>query len=1379
MAPYNAKLLQKLLIGTAFAIAGSGALAQHAPLSPERTIVSDVPNLLKSGPAKSTPANDVAVVKATQERGTLRARAVDVDFSTLLSITAKARASSGPQLVRIPFFDDASMLVEISKIEATSSGGVALIGSVPGIVHSTVILVNNNDAVSFHIGALSKKYVIFGSAQTGFLTKELAQIELPDHPPTLKNRLPEGKIANESSQTAAEPVPAPTPQRDDGSTVDVMVVYSPAAKLAQLPGNTGTTAQMNANIDAQIALTNTIYANSNVVQRLRLVYKGEVNYAEINMDDDLDAVIATNDGLLDEVPIIRDLYKADIVSLWGVYNDYCGLGSLLANETSSFNASNAARAYNIVASPNCTSGNAYTFAHELGHNMGLRHDNFADNGTNTFTLEGSGTTSTVAYAHGYIDLINRFRTVMSYNDQCEAGGFSCTRIPHFSNPNISYNNSGSYAPAVNAITGNASNAHERQALNDTRDTVANYRQALASFTGPGVVALVPVNYIVTEDGTSVSILVGRFLGTTGAISVNFATANGTASAGSDFTTTTGTLTWADGDTAIKTITVPILQDTALEGRENFLVTLSGATGGASVGSAGGTSSSATVSIIDDDPDNYPPGGVVPANYVQATPTLPWSFEPDDGYLSPTSIRSAQVIGSSGANDVYVNSDLDYTDVFVAGNVTFAYRVSSLGTSFANLQLLVDNTVQFSSAGGDTGWQTATIPISAGTHTIKWRFRNRVSFPCANALSPTPPPNCQDRAWIDSVVVPLSGNTLSIIKGGNGAGVVSGTGINCGNDCIETVVAGTMVTLTATPDVSSQFAGWSGGGCSGTGTCTVTMNSSQNVTATFNLLPEVFPANCAFPAGFSTPAGSTAGWSVATDRKRTGGCSMKSDPIPNAVAIGAANATRARIQASGNFAAGTVSFYYNVASEAGYDCLRFLVDGVERAEMGACNGSGGNGGNGASGNITAWTQVSIPVVAGNRTFTWSYEKDNTVAAPGDAAWIDDVVLPATAPAGTLQFTAASASISEAGGSAVLSVSRTGGSAGAVSVAFATANGTATAGSDFTGQAGTLNWADGDTANKTITVPITNEGLIEANETFTITLSSPVGATLGAQTSITVTITNDDNATAPGAPVIGTATAGNGLAMVAFTPPGSDGGSAITGYTAQCSAIGQTTRSNTGPSSPITVSSMTNGITYDCTVTATNAIGTGAPSGIVQVTPSAAVTLTLIGVQSRKTHAATGTFDVTIDTAIAIGGLVTVEPRAIGAGHSLVFQFNAPVTVAGTPSAVDSSAAAIGSVSALAGGNEVVVTLTGMPDNRRATVSLSGVNGLVNDFPASMGFLVGDVNNSRSVNASDISGIKARSGQATSAANFRFDLNASGGINATDISAVKARSGLVLP
>ena len=69
--------------------------------------------------------------------------------------------------------------------------------------------------------------------------------------------------------------------------------------------------------------------------------------------------------------------------------------------------------------------------------------------------------------------------------------------------------------------------------------------------------------------------------------------------------------------------------------------------------------------------------------------------------------------------------------------------------------------------------------------------------------------------------------------GCGLGAVLAAGIACAPTCTRTFDDGVGVTLTATPAAGSTFGGWSGGGCSGTGTCAVTMSSDQTVTATFN------------------------------------------------------------------------------------------------------------------------------------------------------------------------------------------------------------------------------------------------------------------------------------------------------------------------------------------------------------------------------------------------------------------------------------------------------------------------------------------------------------------------------------------------------------------
>ena len=82
----------------------------------------------------------------------------------------------------------------------------------------------------------------------------------------------------------------------------------------------------------------------------------------------------------------------------------------------------------------------------------------------------------------------------------------------------------------------------------------------------------------------------------------------------------------------------------------------------------------------------------------------------------------------------------------------------------------------------------------------------------------------------------SGNlVLSISEAGTGSGTVtsSPSGISCGTTCSASYSSGTSVTLTATPASGSTFTGWSGGGCSGTGTCSVTMTATTSVTATFS------------------------------------------------------------------------------------------------------------------------------------------------------------------------------------------------------------------------------------------------------------------------------------------------------------------------------------------------------------------------------------------------------------------------------------------------------------------------------------------------------------------------------------------------------------------
>ena len=140
------------------------------------------------------------------------------------------------------------------------------------------------------------------------------------------------------------------------------------------------------------------------------------------------------------------------------------------------------------------------------------------------------------------------------------------------------------------------------------------------------------SFSVVENQPVATITVTRVGGSAGQCERQLRNDNGTATAGSDYTATTGTLNFADGETS-KTFTVPILNDTSVENLETVILTLSNPTGGASLSSP----ATATLSIDSDDTTSTP----ITATYQQGV----------NGYSGTTDADISNQYGGNGSTSV--------------------------------------------------------------------------------------------------------------------------------------------------------------------------------------------------------------------------------------------------------------------------------------------------------------------------------------------------------------------------------------------------------------------------------------------------------------------------------------------------------------------------------------------------------------------------------------------------------------------------------------------------------------------------------------------------------------------------------------------------------
>nr|WP_246345527.1 Calx-beta domain-containing protein [endosymbiont of Lamellibrachia barhami] len=717
----------------------------------------------------------------------------------------------------------------------------------------------------------------------------------------------------------------------------------------------------------------------------------------------------------------------------------------------------------------------------------------------------------------------------------------------------------------------------------------------------GTLDLSEANYPVNENDGTVNVTVNRTGGSFGAITVDYATSNGTATSGSDYQAINSTLTFAENEYS-KVITINLLNDSVYEGSESFSITLSNPGGGATLG----TTTTASIDIADDEPPPSPgtlalssatesvventAGGLTltvtrtggadgpvsvdyatadgsalqPGDYTQATGTLDFldgetsqtilltltddaTWEPNEDFTVTLSNVVDATLGAQSSTTVTITDD----QVRNAGTLALSNATVTLSEGGPAITLTVDRT------GGSDGTVTvdyATADVTAtapGDYTALNGTLTFLNGELSKTLTLAP---TSDTTWEPSETFTL---TLSNPVDAT-LGLATAT-VTINDD--DPRSAGTLALSTATESVAENAAGG----------ITLTVIRTGGSDGTVSVDYATADGSAAAPGDYAALSGTLDFLDGETSKTipltLTDDTTWEPDEDftvtlsnPVAASLGTQSSTTVTITDDDVRNAGTLDLSAATVtlSESG-PAITLTVDRT-----------GGSDGtvtvDYATADVTANAPSDYQALSGTLTFlNGELSKTLTLTPNGDTVWepsetftlnLSNVtgatlgLASATVTindddprsAGTLDLSAATATLSEGGPAITLTVDRTGGSDGTVTVDYATADGTATAAGDYTAISGTLTFLDGE-LSKTLTLTPTSDTTWEPSETFTLTLSNPVDAALGLATA-TATI-NDDDPRNAGTLALNTATesvaenTAGGLTLTVSRTGGSDG------------------------------------------------------------------------------------------------------------------------------------------------------------------------------------------------------------------------------------------------
>jgi len=444
-----------LLCTSIHGFAGSGSkVANRIPLFAN---FSEKKVAVSAGKIAATQASQVSVA----------ARASRIAIVAINPEAIDAQIIAPGDLLAVDLFDNKSIKAKIDKVEVVNKV-TKVRGKIKGTKHGFIITTIEDNKVLTIVELPEEGYqykIIYDNDLNDHILykTKLEDLDILEGEPSL---IPPVQFNDVSSPLNAD---ISAPLTDDPATVDVMVVYTPAAAAWAENNATSINNVISQAMErAQLALD-----NSDIFINMRLVHSEELDYTEDgDMGIDLDRLTYTDgheddpDGHMDEVHSLRTQYGADIVTLFVVPDAGGGIAWVLQQQSG-----RADYAFNVVRVQQAHTG--FTHIHEMGHNMGASHhkDQTTQPGPTSW-YDWAANTWSAGWRWVDSDDSSRYCSIMTYESGSYFGdGLSHTRVPHFANPDIDY---------LGEPTGDSVDGDNARTLREVRDVIAGYRATVAS-----------------------------------------------------------------------------------------------------------------------------------------------------------------------------------------------------------------------------------------------------------------------------------------------------------------------------------------------------------------------------------------------------------------------------------------------------------------------------------------------------------------------------------------------------------------------------------------------------------------------------------------------------------------------------------------------------------------------------------------------------------------------------------------------------------------------------------------------------------------------------------------------------------------------------------